>query len=67
MEKEENIERARQLIKEIEAANYMNSAQTSELFSLNNALFPDLKEFSKGCDDCRIRVYKRIKKLVENE
>jgi hypothetical protein len=42
-------------------SNYVDAAQTRELFNINNVLYPHLREFGSGCSDCRIRVYNRLK------
>jgi hypothetical protein len=30
------------------------------LFSIHNSLFPDTKEFNKGCSICRRRTFERV-------
>lgn len=49
------------LMMEIEGKEKATANQIDRLFNLNNAIFPNLKEFTKGCPDCRERVYKRLK------
>jgi hypothetical protein len=54
------------LMMELEGKERIMAEQTSRLFNINNTLFPDNKEWTKGCPDCRERVYKRLKSYWEN-
>jgi hypothetical protein len=36
------------------------------MFNLNNAIFPDLKEWTPSCGACRERVYNRLRDYAEN-
>lgn len=33
---------------------------TDELFSIHNTLFPDTKEYNKGCSVCKKRTFARV-------
>ena len=54
------------LMIELEGKDRIDSHQTTKLFNLNNLIFPDLKEFTKGCPSCRERVYNRLKDYWKN-
>jgi hypothetical protein len=57
----EILTRVDNIMIEIGETNYSNSEQTTELFNLNNIIFPNLKEFGVSCSSCRSRVYNRLK------
>jgi hypothetical protein len=59
MSEEEN--KLNDLMISIGDSNYIDAAQTRDLFNLNNIIYPDLKEHGTGCSSCRIRVYNRLK------
>lgn len=59
-------EQIHNLMMELEGKDKILSHQTELLFNLNNTLFPDSKEFTRGCPACRERAYKRVKRYWEN-
>lgn len=54
------------LMMELEGKDKILTEQTTRLFNINNTLFPDCKEWTKGCPACRERVYNRLKSYWEN-
>jgi hypothetical protein len=48
------------LLDELRGKDFINSEQCSRMFNLNNAIFPDLKEWTQSCGACRERVYNRL-------
>jgi hypothetical protein len=59
-------EKIHNLMMELEGKDKILAHQTTLLFDLNNELFPDSKEFTKGCSSCRDRAYKRVSTYWKN-
>ena len=49
------------LMSELDGKDKIYAHQTDILYRLHNELFPDLKEWNKACDSCRIRVYNAVR------
>lgn len=49
------------LMSELDGKDKIYAHQTDILYRLYNELFPDLKEWNKACDSCRIRVYNAVR------
>jgi len=54
------------LLEELKGKDFIDSGQCTRMFNLNNAIFPELKEFTPSCGACRERVYNRLVKYAEN-
>lgn len=59
-------EQLHNLMMQLEGKERIDAQQTTELFNLNNAFFPDLREHNKSCPACRERIYNRLKTLWLN-
>lgn len=54
------------LLDELKGKDYIDAGQCSRMFNLNNAIFPDLKEYTPSCGACRERVYNRLLEYGKN-
>ena len=54
------------LLEELKGKDFINADQCTRMFNLNNAIFPDLKEWTPSCGACRERVYNRLVQYGEN-
>lgn len=62
----EHNENLKILLEELRGKDFINSDQCNRMFNLNNAIFPDLKEWTQSCGSCRERVYNRLVQYAEN-
>lgn len=54
------------LVRELIGKDKILDHQTTELFNLNNLIFPDLQEYNRSCPACRSRVWNRMLKWWES-
>jgi hypothetical protein len=54
------------LLEELKGKDFIDAGQCQRMFNLNNAIFPDLKEWTPSCGACRERVYNRLRDYAEN-
>jgi hypothetical protein len=54
------------LLEELKGKDFIDANQCTRMFNLNNAIFPDLKEWTPSCGACRERVYNRLVIYGEN-
>jgi hypothetical protein len=52
-----------EMIKAVNAANYMDSFQSKRLFAAYNFIF-DMREYGYHCSTCRSRVIKRLNSIL---
>jgi hypothetical protein len=63
----EHNENLKVLLDELRGKDFINADQCSRMFNLNNAIFPDLKEWTPSCGACRERVYNRLVQYSQSE
>jgi hypothetical protein len=54
------------LLDELRGKDKIDAGQCTRMFNLNNAIFPDLKEYTPSCGACRERVYNRLLEYGKN-
>lgn len=54
------------LLDELKGKDFIDANQCTRMFNLNNAIFPDLKEWTPSCGACRERVYNRLLDYAKN-
>ena len=54
------------LLEELKGKDFIDANQCTRMFNLNNAIFPDLKEWTPSCGACRERVYNRLSDYAKN-
>jgi hypothetical protein len=54
------------LLEELKGKDFIDAGQCTRMFNLNNAIFPELKEWTPSCGACRERVYNRLVQYAEN-
>lgn len=54
------------LLEELKGKDKIEANQCTRMFNLNNALFPELAEWTPSCGACRERVYNRLLRYAEN-
>ena len=52
------------LTEQLRGKDRATTQQLDRIYSLHNELFPNRKEYTKGCGSCRARVYQRLLQLL---
>jgi hypothetical protein len=66
MERLENIEKLGVLLNALEGRTKATTSELVQLFNLHNYFNPNKPEWSKHCNSCVVRVYKKCKQMYEN-